>query len=355
HFTQDDIWETVTNFAALSVEEAREKYDLGKDSKDWKVELAQQDLKKDEISKSKISSILYRPFDLRFTYYTGNSGGFHCRARGEVMNNMVAGENLGLVATRQVTSLNFCHINVSDSLIELKVGSHDRNSQLFPLYLYPKDNPTLFDRPPTNALGGRSHNLAPEFIAELSTRLKITFIADGKGDRETTFGPEDIFNYMYAVFHSPTYRDRYAEFLKTDFPRLPLTSNIDLFWELGAKGDRLVNLHLMKATAAEIASYPETGDNKIDKVRYTPPKDDTPGKVWINKNQYFEGIPPQVWNFYIGGYQVCQKWLKDRKGRKLDYDAIACYQNIVVALAETIVLMEEIDDIIKKNDGFPLK
>jgi len=346
-FTKDEIWKTVTNFVALSVEEAREKYDLGKDTRDWKVELAQKDLKKSEISQSKIASILYRPFDVRYTYYTGNSRGFHCTPRGEVMENMLRGDNVGLIANRQVKLEKVTHFSVGRSLVDRHVlETGNASGYFFPLYLYPKDNPTLFDRPSTNAPGGRSPNLAPEFTADISTRLGMEFIADGKGDGKTTFGPEDIFNYMYAVFHSPTYRQRYAEFLKTDFPRLPLTSSGKLFWELAAKGDRLVNLHLMKATAPEITSYPETGDNKIEKIRYTAPKGNSGGKVWINKNQYFEGVSPQVWNFYIGGYQVCQKWLKDRKGRELDYEEINCYQNLVAALAETIVLMGEIDGII---------
>ncbi len=355
-FTKNEIWETVTNFVALSVEAARAKYNLGKDSRDWKVELAQKDLKKSGISQGKIASILYRPFDFRYTYYTGNSRGFHCTPRGEVMGNMLRGDNLGLIANRQVKLEKVTHFSVGRSLVDRHVlETGNASGYFFPLYLYPKDNPTLFDRPPTNAPGKRSPNLAPEFIADISTRLGMEFIADGKGDGKTTFGPEDIFNYMYAVFHSPTYRQRYAEFLKTDFPRLPLTSNCNLFWELGAKGDRLVNLHLMKATAAEIVCYPKTGDNKIEKVRYTAPKGDSGGKVWINKSQYFEGVAPEAWNFYIGGYQVCQKWLKDRKGRKLDYEEINCYQNVVAALAETIVLMGEIDDfIINKNGGFPL-
>ncbi len=349
HFTENDIWNTVTKFVDLSVEEARNEYNLGKDAKDWKIDLAQKDLKKSEISQTNITPILYRPFDKRYTYYTGKSRGFHCRPRDGVMQHFISSENMGLVTTRQVTSLNFCHVNVSDSLIELKATSHDRNTYLFPLYLYP-------DTPGEKQLGiGRRPNLAPEFLQDFSKRLKMKFITDSKGDKKQTFGPEDIFNYIYAVFHSPAYRSRYSEFLKIDFPRIPLTSNPELFFQLIKIGDRLVNLHLMKITAPEISTYPEVGNNRVENISYTPSQDQTSGKVWINKTQYFAGVPLEVWNFNIGGYQVCQKWLKDRKNRELNYQDITHYQNIIAAIWETISLMKKVDEIINNSGGFPIQ
>ncbi|MFN9226472.1 MAG: type ISP restriction/modification enzyme, partial [Pseudanabaena sp.] len=161
--------------------------------------------------------------------------------------------------------------------------------------------------------------------------------------------PEDIFNYIYATFHSPTYRQRYAEFLKIDFPRVPLTSNKKLFWELATKGDRLVQLHLMKETGTEISSYPIDGSNLVEQVKYN----ETQQQIWINDQQYFANIPNHIWNFYIGGYQVCQKWLKDRKGRELSFDDLVHYQNIISILSETIEIMSDIDQIITKHGGFP--
>ena len=111
----------------------------------------------------------------------------------------------------------------------------------------------------------------------------------------------------------------------------------------------------MKVTATEITSYPEDGDNKVEKVRYVEPKQNKPGRVYINKTQYFEGVPLEVWDFYVGGYQVCQKWLKDRKDRVLDFDDLEHYQNLVAALAETITLMQQIDEIINQHGGFPVE
>jgi predicted helicase len=161
---------------------------------------------------------------------------------------------------------------------------------------------------------------------------------------------------MYAVLHSPTYRARYSEFLKSDFPRLPLTSNPDLFRELSAIGGKLIELHLMERYRGHMPSYPEPGDNKVEKIEYTQQTDNPDqGRVWINKTQYFDGVPAEVWEFHIGGYQVSHKWLKDRKGRTLTFDDIKHYQRIVGALAETITLMEQIDEVIEEHGGWPIE
>lgn len=160
---------------------------------------------------------------------------------------------------------------------------------------------------------------------------------------------------MYAVFHSPTYRERYAEFLKIDFPRLPLTSSADLFRALCAIGDRLVGLHLMEQYGQNLPRYPQAGNHMVERVEYTQPADKPgEGRVWINKTQYFEGVPPGVWEFHVGGYQVCHKWLKDRKGRALSFGDITHYQRIVGALAETITLMEQVDEVIEEQGGWPI-
>jgi very-short-patch-repair endonuclease len=172
---------------------------------------------------------------------------------------------------------------------------------------------------------------------------------------EGEFTPADIFHYIYAIFHSPTYRRRYAEFLKIDFPRVPLTANVGLFRALGGLGQQLVGLHLLESPAVNqfITGYPVAGDNLVEKSypQYTPPAAQQPGRVYINKTQYFEGMPPDVWNFAIGGYQVCDKWLKDRRGRQLSYAELTHYQQVVVALQETIRLMQGIDNAIP---GWPI-
>ena len=363
HWSKENVWNTVSDFASLPSEEARKKYDLGKDVRDWKVELAQKDILTDcktnikatIPSKKNITPILYRPFDFRYTYYTGKSKGFHCMPRNEVMQHMFKSKNLGLITTRQTK--NQWDVGISRFIIGHKsIAGYDPN-YLFPLYLYPTEKePTLFNLESTsNTPGDRKPNLSDEFISDFAIRLGINYLPDGKGDRVKTFAPEDIFAYMYAVFHSPNYRERYGEFLKTDFPRLPLTSQPKLFKQLCELGDRLIALHLMEEHGKEIASYPIEGDNVVDKVRYSEPKADESGKVWINKTQYFDGVPQQVWDFYIGGYQVCHKWLKDRKSRTLSYEDLTHYQNIVSAISETIKIMKNIDRTINDFGDFPIK
>ena len=232
----------------------------------------------------------------------------------------------------------FCSRSIDDLNLFYRGGS-----TTFPLYLYPVEGKPWLEE-------GRRPNLNPEFIKAFSDKLGLKFIEDGKGDLEETFGPEDVFNYAYAVFHSPTYRSRYAEFLKIDFPRLPLTSDGELFKALADKGAELVSLHLMESPKLNnlITKYPVVGPNQVEAVRY----DEANQRVYINKSQYFEGVSPEVWNFHIGGYQVCQKWLKDRKGRTLSYDELTHYQKVVVALKETIHLMQEIDELIP---GWPIE
>ncbi|NWJ94177.1 MAG: N-6 DNA methylase [Chloroflexi bacterium] len=368
HWSQEEVWKTVTDFASLPPEDAREKYNLGGDAQDWQVTMAQKDLKASGLSKVKITPISYRPFDIRYTYYTGNSKGFHCRPRSEVMHHMLAGGNLGLIFMRQVAlDGNYSHFLVTRLPVDNRAFYSNKGiMNLAPLYLYPdKSKPKLDGTEETSTTpDGRRPNLASTFTKDITERIGLNFIQDGKGDLQTTFGPEDVFNYIYAVFHSPTYRSRYAEFLKIDFPRVPLTSQIELFRALCGLGEKLVGLHLMEQSGpqADTPSYPVKGENIVEFVKYTEPivgettgKLQQPGRVWISKQQYFEGVPPEVWEFHIGGYQVCEKWLKDRKGRKLTFDDLKHYLRVVAALAQTSRLMAEVDSIIEEHDGWPLQ
>jgi predicted helicase len=292
--------------------------------------------------------------------------------RAETMQHMTLGSNLAITTTRSIEiGRGWEHILCTAEMIQHHAVSLKEVNYLFPLYLYP--NGDLFDNGETSdAPGGRRPNLNAEFIKDVAKKIKLKFIPDGVGDLKKTFGPENIFHYMYAVFHSPTYRSRYAEFLKIDFPRLPLTTKRPLFRALCGLGTELVGLHLMEQHGPPLARFEQEGDSVVDKVRYTdeiaaasasqPPRNDDQsqvahgaGKVWINQTQYFEGVPREVWEFHIGGYQVCHKWLKDRKGRTLSIDDIEHYQHIVSALSETIRLMAEIDATIDQHAGWPIQ
>ena len=321
----------------------------------WRVANARQQLGKESDWKSRLTDVYYRPFDKRRIIYHPS---VVWRIRNEVMQHMQQ-SNLALHLCRQTSIPDWAHILVTNTLTDDCYVSNKTAERGYtvPLYLYPTAKTDLFD---DRAPGKRRPNLAPEFIADFSARLQLDFVPDGCGDLRKTFGPEDVFHYAYAVFHSPTYRSRYAQFLKIDFPRLPLTSNQELFRNLCALGGKLVKLHLLEeipptppltkggsAAGGFAVRYPAAGDNKVENVRYTEPgADGTPGRVWINSAQYFEGVPPEVWNFHVGGYQVCHKWLKDRKGRQLSYDDLTHYQRIVAALAETLRIQSEIDNAI---------
>jgi predicted helicase len=219
--------------------------------------------------------------------------------------------------------------------VEIKDGSN-----IFPLYLYVSTKTDLLD---DSTSSQRHPNLAPAFITDFSARLQLAFVSDGCGDLDKTFGPEDVFHYAYAVFYSPGYRARYVQFLKIDFPRLPLTRDVALFRRLCGLGRELVALHLMTEIPKSETRYPVAGDNRVEAVRYSEPANGSPGRVWINATQYFDKVPPEVWNTHIGGYQVCQKWLKDRKGRPLSYTDLKHYASIVAALARTLELQSAID------------
>ena len=318
----------------LNDEEIRTKYDL-KENKAWNIADARAVVKKDDEYDNALTTCLYRPFDVRHLFY---HKAMIERSRPDVMRHMLAGNNLGFVSARSNKSTNMNHFFCSRLIMETKCGESTTQSCIFPLYLYPAEGEMQLGE------GHRRPNLSPVFIKDISGKLNLSFVEDGRGDLVQTFGPEDVFNYAYAIFHAPTYRTRYAEFLKTDFPRLPLTSNRALFKALAEKGSELVALHLMESPAMNqiITKYPIAGSNEVEKVEYKPETE----RVYINKTQYFEGVSPEVWDFHIGGYQVCNKWLKDRKGRTLAYDDLVHYQKVVVSLNETMRLMAEIDELI---------
>lgn len=294
-----------------------------------------------------IYSYLYRPFNTRWICYQPNlmeigRGG----ASKHVCRHILAGDNLALLTTRQ-TRDSFGAL-CSDSISAHKSMSAYDGTYQMPLWIYPSAKQDLLDV----AASERQPNFSPAFLAEIKSKI----------GRAT---PEQIFHYLYAILYSPSYRTRYAEFLKRDFPRVPITRDKALFATLAKLGERLVALHLMKADTAEISRFPVAGSNEVVKIEFTTaaqaelgdapaapkrgvanPANANAGRVYINPDQYFDQVPIAVWEYHIGGYQVCQKWLKDRKGRQLSYDDIKHYQGIIAALAETITLQGLIDEAI---------
>jgi hypothetical protein len=342
-WSEADATAKVERFLETTSEaEAREIFRLCTQEQ-WNYGRALRELKSDDW-RAELIPILYRPFDVRVTVYNRNVA-VHRRTR--VMRHMVGKKNLGVIVTRQ-TKDTWGVLATRTPIAHKSLGAYDIN-YLFPLYLdmKPGGNGELFHH--------HRANFTPEFLANFSGRLQMEFVPDETGDRVNTFGPEDIFHYMYAVFHSPTYRERYAEFLTIDFPRLPLTADAALFRELCAPGAELTALHVMEAHAPIFTRYPIAGDNTVDKPRYTEPgQGASEGRVWINRTQYFEGVAPELWEHRVGGYQVAEKWLKDRKGRALTYDDLTHYQRTLAALARTVELMAAVDETIERHGGWPL-
>ncbi|MHB8562965.1 MAG: type ISP restriction/modification enzyme [Acidiferrobacteraceae bacterium] len=348
-FEEEHLYQRIAAMRHTDLDDAEfaQRYDL-KDNRDWKLNLARRKIREDAHWEGNIIPCAYRPFDTRWAYFSEVAMDY---PRRELKENVADKENLCLNVVRQTKSEHWQHAVMTDKpapavFVEIKDGS-----TVFPLYLYTSAKTDLFD---DNAAGVRRPNLAPEFIKEFATHLHLDFVPDGCGDLRKTFGPEDVFHYAYAVFYSPAYRSRYAEFLKIDFPHLPLTSDVALFRALCPLGKELVALHLMQQLPELTTRYPEAGDNQVEAVHYAEPADDVPGRVWINQQQYFDNVAPEVWGYHIGGYQVCQKWLKDRKGRQLSYDDLTHYQGIVAALARTIELQADIDEAVEGCGGFPL-
>jgi len=346
-FEKASLRERIAEFRRSDVTDLQvaERYRIG-DNRDWHVSEARAALRSLPEWEEPLMQCVYRPFDWRWCYFSTVAMDY---PRTQVMRHIIRQPNLAVLVSRQTSLVGWQHVMVCNSPAESCVVSSKTKEQnyVFPLYLYAEEEG---EQKQLELGEGRRPNLSPDFVKAVEGKVGLRFVADGRGDLAETFGPEDVFHYIYAVFHSPTYRARYAEFLKTDFPRVPLTSDRKLFAALAAKGAELVGLHLMESKALDTLNtgYPVVGSETVEKVRY----EEKERRVWINGTQYFEGVPLEVWGFHVGGYQVCEKWLKDRKGRKLSWDDVQHYQRVVVALAETIRLMGEIDAIIP---GWPLE
>ena len=402
-FNINDIKSIIHDFLFENEIKLKSKYKIQEDSRDWKLSSAKADVIKN-FKENLFQKIHYRVFDYRFTFYTGTTRGFIGTPSSKLSKNLTK-ENWALIfkKSRILGDQNiYRHVSISNRITDINFLADQ--SYVFPLYLYPdsigESNNTNSRTPNLNidivnkiakGLGltftpeivgtnrdlsekkynyenkrtGLDLSLRDENVESMRTGLDLS-LREIKNDSDefqrtghdlslqeikNTFAPIDILDYIYAVLHSPTYREKYKEFLKIDFPRVPYPHNVgtnrDLsaiqnkFWQLVKLGGELRQIHLLESAVVEhyITQYPIDGNNEVEKPVF---KD---GKVFINDTQYFANVPEVAWNFYIGGYQPAQKWLKDRKGRKLDFDDIFHYQKIIVALTETDRIMKEIDEI----------
>ncbi len=334
-YSADEIWSRVKRLSTLSAADAIREFDISEGG--WTVAAAQADLRQIGLSEARVKRILYKPFDWRFVYFTDRSNGFLGRPRYEVMRHMLSGRNVALIFNRQTVGDVVSQFGVTSDLMvkgTFYLGNKG-NDVLAPLYIETDDLISSQD------LGGRS-NFTEVFMNRLGASCPALAVSAD---------PLKVFHYIVGVFHSNNYRVRYAEFLKIDFPRLPLTTSLPLFNALASFGSELTSLQVLTSPKVDrkITEFVGSATSSAEKISWS---DET---VWIDraKSVGFKGVPEAVWNFCIGGYQVCEKWLKDRKGQTLSAEDIAHYQKIVVAISETIRIMAEIDRVIDEYGGWP--
>ena len=337
HFQQDEAEAVLKDFRVLQKNDLKTKYNLGEDGRDWTIDLAKKDVSKDVL----IHHELYRPFDNRYSFYTGRSKGIVAYPRQIVSKHIIQKHNYGVCLMRQFfQDTAFSHVLLVNKMIDERTMYSNRGgTYIFPLYLYREND----IQQSINVNDQRTPNLNHTIVNQIAEKLSLTFTNE-KEETEKTFAPIDILDYIYAILHSPSYREKYKEFLKIDFPRVPYPTDVEEFWQLVLIGSEIRKVHLLESSTTEkyITQYPIDGDNVVGKIKYDG------GKVWINETQYFENVPQIAWAFYIGGYQPAQKWLKDRKGRELGFEDILHYQKIIVALTETERLMGEVDKVMDK-------
>jgi predicted helicase len=293
-----------------------------RDKPNWNIKEARKEISKISDLNTCIKEITYRPFDKRYIFY---HPALIERMREDVMRHMLE-ENVGLITVRQVAEGVFNHCFITENIVESRITLSNKGiGYLFPLYLYRnKEKQDLFT----------------QFQTEKEPNISLALLNKMESTYKHQFTPEDLLYYIYGIFFGKQYRETYAEFLKVDFPRVPFTSNYELFKKLAALGQRLVELHLLKSPEMEHPSvkYQGQGDDQvIIKPRYAADEK----RIYINPTHYFEGVEPEVWHYQIGGYQVLDKYLKDRKGRRMDDSRH--YIHIATALAKTIEIQQEID------------
>ena len=321
--TAEEARQLSIDAAQLPIEKFRRKYNNPPDRRNWRAEWAQKDVQ-ENWNTLKIAAYAYRPFDLKFTIYTGRTKGILAWPGAHSFDCLLVQQNFALLLCKSISTSDFHHVFCTNELPDRCLLSNrgSETGYVFPLFTMRRAGERFF---------GLGDSLVPNLQPEAVERFEA--IAGRK------IAPEELFDYIYAVLHTPGYRQRYREFLKVDFPRIPLPRDGAHFETMAEKGKALRKLHLLiDADGWTLqATYPVAGSNEVEAVRWEDER------VYINAQQHFGGVPCEVWEFYIGGYQPAQKWLKDRRGKALDYEDIERYRRIVHALVETIRIMDELE------------
>ena len=372
-FTRDELIDRIRDFSnpRFSDHEIRERFFPGRrvrnypagDTRGWKLSEAREILAAEEDLDRDTVAICYRPLDFRYVY---NALALVDWPRPEVSEQMRTGNNIGLCVLRRTeNSRGYDYFGISRHAISNHQVSLKDGTYLLPLYTYSASaKKGLLAGHVSKAETDRTPNVDRQFTKQLAGAAGLRCVDHGRGDLRKTLGPEDILAWIYAVFHSPEYRARYEAHLKLDFPRVPLPGSTNLFRQLTSAGHDLLSFHLLESPALDdtITDYVGPKNPEVGQVGWSD------GTVWLDAARTnarqghratkpgrfgFHGVPQEVWDFHIGGYQVCYKWLKDRKGRRLSDGDVAHYQRIVVALNETVRVMAEIDEVIEAHGGWP--
>lgn len=329
HITEEELKNTILDFNNLSENKLTEKYNT-KNSRDWSVDRAKKDIMENykKYNFDLITKIHYRPFDIRYTYYTGTSKGFLGTPSRKIGYNFINRKNIGLVFPRQIAgAYGFQHGLVSEFIIDVATGGAKTGSETYfaPLYLYEENSAGEFKL---------DSSCKPNWTDSFKEFLK-NYISDN---------PKEILNYIYAILYSPTYRENYKEDLKYDYPRIPFTKDKNIFDRLQKLGGELIDLHLLKKIPQSNAGYPNKGEHKISYSKYNEEEK----RLYINEKQYFENVKKEVYNYSIGGYKPIEKYIKARD--ILTLKDISHLIKVIAVIERTIYLQEEIDKVWREAD-----
>lgn len=338
HFLEDDAKNTLNFLKEKSKIEIINKYELPKDGRDWELDLAIKDISNNDVV---IFKEQYRPFDYRYSFYTGNSKGIVAYPRNIISKHFINKENFAICLMKQFfQDVAYNHCLITNVLVDERTMYSNRGgTYVLPMYLYQDENSLTNERTP---------NLNLEIVKEIEEKLGLKFVNE-KIEDSTTFAPIDILDYIYAVLHSPSYREKYKEFLKIDFPRVPYPKP-ETFWQLVSLGGKLRSLHLLEDTSLDERIIDIKGEgellikNSLNKKDFSV--EDEKVELRLNDEVSVVNIPLVAWEFYIGGYQPAQKWLKDRVGRVLNRADMKHYNRIINALCKTDLIMKKIDEVL---------
>ena len=328
HFDERAAYLAAKDIATQPKEYVVEKYHVKSDVRDWKYDWAKQDVIRSGVNSTLVRRIAYRPLDYRYAYYTGESRGFMGWPVYTVMQHMLNAKNIALVTARSNKSGDSSHFFVSDALVEYKCGERTTNSSVFPLYVVDDGL----------AAGDIRPNFNQSVVDEFEEKTGMTYDPANSGiTNADEFGPYALFAYIYACLHSSAFREKNKEFINRGFPVVPYPSSQDAFHTLAELGNELVTTHLLCFEIEESNQF-YGEDRHITSISL---KD---GSAFINKSSHFVGVDERMWKYTIGGYQPCQRWLKDRKGRVLDEADILAYRKLLHSVAVTRLIVGRIDE-----------